>query len=776
MKDKKMKILLAILLGFLIITGGVFYYASTKLNPDEIRKLAIQKTQEAFPNATVNLEQVEIGWGLNFKVRLQKLLMTTVNQATKENVEMMAVDEMIVKVPIWAIITNGGVVEIQVDKPLMNYAEFAEGNNWSYAMGNKKDEEKTPEEKTEEERKKAESSAKAMDLFGKSKINVKLSDVAVKYSLRDNSKGQISVSRFLIKGLNFESSTAFEIASDSQFTMKDNSKVSFSTIAIGEINIADLVKNGSVTSVVIIKVNNISKTGLDWKFPEITTNLDFLLKKDGELSGKFTTSFESQNKVSASFKMTKEISLSDINVDIVLKDVGMIMGLDRGVDLSKAKLTAKGGVLYTEDKKINANLDFAISPGIGYSKDGLTAVTAVNGTFKDKSLSVKIKTDAMNGSVNTLVDGDFDPNQKFDMNALKLNVKVTANGLKIPEKLIREKLWAKKPNEEKPAAPPANEQPANAPGNENTGTAAAKTAPAEAPKLIAANIALNWTNINVGGEDFSGRGRIITSANSLAVDNLNFKFGGGTGDLTQTMKLGARNNESNFNFKVKDLNIGAFKAFLPPFIENFTGVCSGTFNGSATLSNAGLPPRYDVNVAVDAKKGEIKKLNIAEYVNPILAKIPMLKDKVSENSLKLDGNFETLALKGRFTSEAYNLASFNFIGINKRVEINGSGTLYPPATNKTSSMDVYFTETTGKVGDALEKNIGSRTLPLRLTGPGFTLRPEYDFTLSRIAKGAAKTKGEEALKKVIDKNLDKVVPEKAKEKVQGILNGLFRKK
>lgn len=775
MKNNKFKIALLALAVFFVAVGGLFYYASTKLNPEEIRKIAIEKTQEAFPFATVELGQVEIGWGLNFKVHLQKFVLNTTHPVNKTKVEMMAVDEMIVKVPIWAIITNGGVVEIQIDKPIMNYSEFQEGNNWTYAMGGKKEEEaKTPEEKAVEAQKNAEKSAKALDVFGKSKINVKLSDVAVKYSLKDNSNGQINVSRFIVKGLNFETSTAFEIASDSQFVMKDNSKVSFSTIAIGEINIADLVKNGSVSSVIIITVNNINKTGLSWKFPEIKTKLDLLLKKDGELSGKVLTEFESQNKISAAFKMTKEISLSDINVDIVLKDVGMIMGLDRAIDLSKAKLTARGGLNLSEDKKINADLNFAIAPGIGFSKDGLSTTTSVNGTFKEKTLAVKVKTEAMDGQINTAIDGEFDPNQKFDMNALKLNIKVAANGMKIPEKLIREKLWSKKTND-KTAEPKKAEGAEESQASDTSAGSATTPAPVEPPKLINTNIALSWTNISVAGEDFSGRGRIVTSASSLAVDALNFKFGGGTGELNQTMKLGIKNNDSNFTFKVKDLNLGSFKAFLPPFIENFTGLVSGQFNGTAALSNTGAPPRYDLNVNVDAKKGEIKKLNISEYVNPILSKIPMAKDKIPENALKLDGNFETMTMKGRFTQDAYNIASFNFIGINKKVEINGNGTLYP-SPNKTSVMEVSFTETAGKVGDALEKNIGSRTLPLRLSGPGFTLKPEYDYTLGRVAKGAMKTKGKEALEKVIDKNIDKVVPEKAREKVKGLLDGFFKKK
>lgn len=762
MKTNKFKIIGLIAAVFIVLIAGVVYYASTKLNPEEIRKIAITQTEKVFPKGKASLETINISWGLNFKIELHKFAINTTSPEGAP-VEMMAVDTMVVKVPLWAIITNGGVIEIQLDKPLMNYAEFPVGNNWTYAMGDKEDkkeEEKTPEEK-------AAAQEKAIGIFGKSKINVKLSDVAVKYSLRDNSNGQITVSRFLVKGLNFESSTAFEIASDAKFVMADKSEVSFSTIAIGEINIADLVKNGSVSSLVIVKVNNISKTGLEWKFPEITTNINFLLKKDGEISGKVATTFESQNKIAADFKMTKQIEISNINVDIILKDIGLIMGLDRAIDLSKAKLTARGGLIYTEDKKIDADLSFSIAPGIGYSKDGIVATTSVEGSFKQKDIAVRVKTDVLSGLVETIVNGEYDPNQKFDMKALKpFDIKVTATRLRIPEKVIQQKLWAKK-------------DPAVAAKEEADAEAARAKAAKEGkpmPGLPAANVVMNWSNISVGGEDFSGNGKIIVSSHAIAIDAMKFKFSKGTGTITQTMKLGAKSNESVFDLGIKDLNLSSFKPFLPPFIDNFTGTFSGKVNGSATMFTAVRPPKYDVNVALDAKNGEIKKLNIGEFINPLLASIPMVKDQVGDKQLKLDGNFETLNMKGRFTDTTYNLASFNFIGLNKKVEITGSGTIYPVvgAANN-SSMDIYFTEN-AKIGELLQKNVGTKVLPMRVSGPNFAMKPEIQYTLSRIAKSAVKTKGVEAAQKIIDKNIDKVVPEKAREQVKGLLNGLFKKK
>ncbi len=762
--------------------GGVFYYASTKLKPEEIKKLTIEQTKKIFPKAEITLQSVNIDWGFNFNINLEKLALKT----SKENhsVEMMSVEQLVIKVPLWAILTGSGIIDVRLDAPLMNYHEFAEGNNWTYAMGDKASEPKSEEpQKQNKGNASSSSSSSALGIFGKSKINVKLSDVAVKYSRRDNSKGEIKISRFLIKGLNFESSTAFEIASSANFVMKDKSVVGFDTIVIGEFNVADLVKNGSVSSLVIIKLNNISKTGLDWKFPEITTNIDLLLKKDGELSGKLATSFESQNKMSAQFKITKQVEISDLNAEIVLKDIATIMGLDKAIDLSKAKLKASGNIVYGEDKKINANIGFAISPGVIYSKEGIVASTTVAGDFKGKDLSVKVKTDVLDGTVTTSLSGVYDPNEKFEMAKLKpFDIRVVANGMKIPEKLIRSKLWDKKPVE---ATSPITTVSSKADKAAEKAEKAEAVSSAEVPSngtssamgLPPSNVNIEWSNLNIGGEDFSGRGRIITSLSAMAVDNLNFKFSKGTGKLSQTMNLGKNSSDSKFNFELNNLNLSSFKAFLPPFVENFSGNFTGKVTGAATIYKATRSPVFDVTVIADAKKGELKKLNISDYINPLLANIPVVKDKMKDKQLKIDGNFETLTMKGRFTNSQYTISAFDFVGIDNKVQVSGSGDIYPVVgSSNLSTMEVNFVDNTGKISDVLQANVGSKVLPMRLTGPGFSLKPDYNYTISKMAKGALKTKGQEKLKEVIDKNIDKIVPAAAKEKVKGILDGFFKKK
>ena len=118
MKSSKLKIIGGVLAVLILIFAGIMSYASSKLNSEEIRKAAIEATQKVFPNATANLENVEIKWGLNFRIELKKFLLQTKDPEEKP-VDLAYVESLDVKIPIWAILTNGGVVEIEMDKPLV---------------------------------------------------------------------------------------------------------------------------------------------------------------------------------------------------------------------------------------------------------------------------------------------------------------------------------------------------------------------------------------------------------------------------------------------------------------------------------------------------------------------------------------------------------------------------------------------------------------------------------------------------------------------------------
>ncbi len=770
MSNKKLKILGLVFVLFVILLGGAIYYASTKLTPEEIKKIAITETEKVFPGAVVKLDDIKVSMGLNFKILLANYQIALKDKP--ESNELLKVGELQVKIPFWAILTGGGIVEIKLDSPQIKYQEMDETNNWSKALGSKSEEEKKEDAAKEENNKDAEKVN--VGFLAKSKVNIRLTNIAINYQLKSNSKGNVAVSKLVINGLNVESPTAFELASNVSTINESNQETSFDLLVIGQIHLDEYLKSGNIPLDSVIKINQFSKEGMNFKVPEITTNLNVVMKKAGMIEGKFETSFESQNKISASFFLDKKIQLKDLLVDINMKDIHTILGLDNSIDMNKAHFSAKGNVEIGADKKIQAALSFDLNPGIVTSKEGVTIVTTANGEYKESAYSAKIQNKVLDGTANISVNGKLDLSEKFDLKTMPtIDVKVYANGIKLTEKFIQNKLWGDKKieeakQEEAKAKEIENAKNISEGGNVNVG----KDVPP--PTLPSTVVQIDWSAINVGGQDFSGKGKIAINQNSVAIDNLGFKFGKGTGKLSQVATLNKNSNDSKFNFEIANLNLESFKAFLPPFVENFRGDFTGKVHGTASMSKKGLPPQYDVNADLSVKKGEIKKLNITDYVNPVLTGLPVVKEFYKgDKELKINGDFETLTLTGKFDHKNYAISKFSFIGIGNKVEINGSGNISPISTGN-SLMEVNFTDNSEKIGPVLQKNTGSKILPLRLSGLGFSLKPEVSYTVSKLAKGAFKAKEEKVKEVIKDKLNDVLKSDDAKKKVNNLLKGLFK--
>lgn len=778
MKKNTFKIIFAIIAVFVILIGSAIYYASTKLKPEEIRKIAIEETSKFFPNAEVTLENIDVGIGFNFKIYLSKFNINYKGNIGGEKSRLATINELQVKIPFWAIITGGGVVEFKLDKPEINYEDFSEGNNWTLALG-KKVEDKKVESKDDTTKSDEKIS---LGFLSKSKVNIRLNDILLTYKLKNNSNGKVTVSKFLVNGLNFETPSAFELASNISSTDELKNTMSFDVLAIGQIHLNEYIQSGNIPLDSVIKISQFSKTGMKFKVPEISTNLNLVANKTGAIDGSFETSFENQNKISGKFNVNKSIKLSDFNAEIYLKDIHTILGLENSIDMSKAKLKATGTFEIDELSKMHPNFQYELNPAISTSMEGVTVITTSKGEYKEDTFSVQVSNKVMDGSANVSVLGKLDLNQKFDMKTMSpIDIKVIARDIKLTEKFIRAKMWPAKKVEE------AEQVESVASADKKGDKAQTAAVASDSPTLPPTVVGLDWANINVGGSDFQGKGKIITTSNTIAIDGLNFKFAKGAGKLSQVMTLKKKSSDSKFTFEVSNLNLDSFKAFLPPFVENFKGDFSGKIAGNATMFKSLTAPKYNVQVDLNVKQGEIKKLNISDYVNPVMKGIPVVKNFYSgDKELKIDGNFETLVLKGNFSDELYQLSQFNFLGLGKKVEITGNGNI-SPNPNSPSSLDVNFTDNTGKISDLLQKNTGSKILPLKLIGNGFTLKPDINFTVSKLAKGAFKTKGEEKLKeaasKAVEKAADKLLKGKVndiiksdetKEKVNNLIKGLFK--
>ncbi len=779
MKKPIYKVILLTIVVCVSLISGAIYYVSTKLKPEEIKKLTIDQVAKVFPNSSVELGEVDVKIGFNFKIYMSKFRLEYNGSMGGVKSKLTSINELQIKIPFWAILMGGGIVEFKMDNPEINFEEFTEGTNWKLAVGKNILDESKEEQKDNDT---TDNVKLELGPLAKSKINIRFNNTIFSYKLKSKTNGKFIVSKFIINGLNFETPSAFELASSVLTTDDLKNTTSFDILTIGQINLSEYLKNGDLPLDAVVKINQFSKSGLTYKVPEISTNINLVAKKSGIIEGVFNSTFETQNKISGKFSIGKSIRLTNFNADIYMKDIQTITSLDSSIDMSKAKFTAMGSFEIDDQSKMVPNFQFELTPAVNTSIDGVEVSTTFNGELKDSTYSLFVANKIMGGSANINVLGSLDLNQTFNMSKISpIDIKVIARDIKLTEKFIQTKLWANKNL--------TNDNPSESQtGTKNDEKSNTTNQKADNPPILPPMvISLDWSNVNVGGSNFQGKGKIVTSNSAVAIDGLVFKFANGNGKLSQVTSLKKNSNESKFNLEIANLNVESFKSFLPPFIENFKGDFTGKISGETILYKTKPEPKYDVLVDISVKQGEIKKLNISDYVNPVLKNIPVVKTfYTSDKEMKVNGSFETLSLKGKFKESNYQISNFLFWGLNKKVEVSGAGNI-SPLQSTPSEMDVVFTDHGGKISDLLQKNTGSKTLPLKLKGNGFSLTPDVSYTVSKLAKGAMKTKGEEKLKeaatKALDKAADKILNGKAKdliksdetkEKVNKLLKGLFK--
>ncbi len=771
MKGSKLKwILLSLTTVFVLGVGGVFIYVSKEVTPEKVRARALQELQQAFPKAKVEIGQLDLGFGLSIKVEVAKFKMAL---AEGPGDQLFSVDDVTIKIPLWSIITKGGTVTITVQKPDFTYKEYEKGNNWTTAMGGDaaNTESSSPsEESTSNEG--ASNKVRVPAFLVRTKLNLNLHEMKVHYGLKDGSKGEVALNRFVVKELGLGSPTAFELDSKLDLKLAPPNKVAFSTLVIGQFNLAEYISNGSLSSVLVIKLADIKMSPGNKSIPEAKIDLNVKMEKGGAISGNSTTTLGS-SKLVAKFELKeKKTTISGIDADFLLEDLIAMAGADVPVKAGQAHLKAQGEFSMDEDGKMKPNVKFSLSPEVTVEASGVKVGTTMEGSMKGTNLQVDILSKMLEGRVETNVKGDIDINKKpFDPSQVRpLDVDVRLVDLKIAKSFIQEMMYGKKDATgaaTASAGAPVGAKPAEGPNAE-------QSAAQSGGGMLPARVNLTLSRVKLDAEDLSGKGVISIGPKKIAVEKMDLGFSGGTVAMNAVTTLRSNGKDAVFNLNMTRINMKGFNAFLPPMLKGVEGIFTGQVNGSAKMDPKTM--NYDVTVNVNATKGEIKGLDLTEKVNALLGSLPILKDKV-DGSKKYDvnSNFETFALKGKFTDVLYQIEKFEFNGVNKSVEIKGNGKVFPPPQKESADLFMDLQDNTGKLSGILEKNVGTKILPMKLIGPGFELKPDYQYTIGKLAKSGFDNKLKAKVQEKAQDKLKDVLNEKLKgEGVNKLLKGIFK--
>ena len=770
MGNKKLKIILGAMASVTLITFiALFFVVKSKVNSEEIRKVAIEEIQKVFPNAKVQLGKLELGIGTSVSLTADQFAISQF--FNKKEHDLLKVKDLKVRIPILSILTGGGAIDVIMDSPHINYLEMKDNNIWAVAMKEKKGKKKKGKTSPRpvENKKGAESPGAEVlvvpAFIANSTVNLKLTDILVKYRLASSQRGEVRISKFLVKQLGLESPAAYEIASKMDLNLDKTEKASFETLIIGGFNLKNFLEKGQVSSKVHIKLSDFNFTKMPFIVPDITSDINLDIFKTGAVNGKVKTEFK-DSSLNLDFTLSgSRIEIKNIKTALLFSDiVGILNDKTMPVSGNKTKIFLSGG-LKINDGKLFPALNFDVNPGISIKANDQVMIATAKGNYSGKNISLSSNIKAFGGDIVAKLKTVFDLNSKqtaLHKRIPSYNVNVDLIGLNLPKEFLQKTIYGGG----KKAEPKKNDAPAA------TGSAPAKAAAASAviPLLPKGKINVSLKNINIGGEKFNGDTYIATTATKVKTPRLNFTLGNGKGSFNQETTLSKSKVATKFGLKLTALNLASFNSLLPPGVSEVKGICNGTVSGNVST---GKVLTYRVPVKLDCKDGELKGVDIKDYIQGIYAmakKIPKVGDKIDPNkSVDIDGNFETLNLKGNFAHNDYNLEKFYFVGLKKKIDLKAHGHIYP--TGKEGRVFVDLKDQIA-ISKNLKKHAGTDTLPLLLKGPGFTLKPDYGFTTKKLAKSAVKKHKKKVIKKVEKKAKDKV-KELLKGKGKKFLKGIF---
>ncbi|MBT6326223.1 MAG: hypothetical protein HOJ35_09650, partial [Bdellovibrionales bacterium] len=451
-----------------------------------------------------------------------------------------------------------------------------------------------------------------------------------------------------------------------------------------------------------------------------------------------------------------KININQIKAEVILlKLLDLLKIQDKRLNVGQSKVLITGDVKL--GKKIIPNINVKISSPIEFKHKAKLKILELNSQLNKGKLSVNTSLKAMDGIIK------IELMNKLDVNSLpkglaQLNniiVKIKANGIDINKKFIEG--FATK----------------------QTGNTKKMMAKSEQMDLLNVFAGLPKADVNISLEKsilLSDRleGKIKTQIIKNKIKSeVNLSILKGKINVANTTRAQKKRITSKFTFGVNKLKINAIQEILPPSLGKISGNINLKSSGTLSFDRYANNVKHKIKLDLNASKGKIKHFNLSQYLNDILKKIPILHKLLKNRSYKINQTFERLSLKSTLNTMKYNFKKIYFKGLNNKIEIKSSGFILPNSKNKQSKINVSYFDHTGLISKPLVKNFDTKELPLMLRGYGFSLTPDYKYTIAKLSKKKIKKikkKQTKKLKKSIKKEIDKKIKNK---KLKNLLNGFL---
>ena len=711
--------------------GGLFYYASLKINGEELRKFMVSSLEEAFPYANVDMGEVKIKLGSSLNLAVQGLSLHLADKKT----ELFEIDRVGINIPLWILLGFEQNITINLDGAYVNFFQSGEKSNWLEAR--KKSGKPETIGKT----------AMAPAFLAKGKINLKFTDTRINYNFEKKQKGEVLIKYFRVNNLGIKSDAAYELKSDISLKFSEQD-VNMELSLVGQFSPAEFIQQGMLKTTSILTVNKMYLPIQDISVPGFKTDIKFELSNVGDITAKLATTLNDRNYINALVKTkNKELSVENIDIVFYLQELLDILKIEMpSLNVGTGRLELKGGL--SLGSQFQPDIVFSIGPQVKYTYNNVFFSGDLKGKYQGSSLVMGMTSKGLEGSLY----GDFSININLGKQPIILSqlppfkLSVMANDLVVPAGTIQNILYATSDKE-------------------------IVTSTKEEKKIFllpGGVVDFNFKNVSLGGKPLSLAGMVSVANREIESKEIKITTSEGEGSASFKSRLYSEGSKSQFSVKLNNIDLKDFNGLFPPKMGLLEGVSSGSVEG--TLGNLSNQLSYNTNLYFKIKNGHWYGMDLEQYTQKIINELsvaPLLRNKLKRKNAKIGNKFQEVFLKGVFAQEQWNLDQYYYVG-NELSFKGGKGKIYfPPAKKKSFlTMDVDM-----KIfRSVMSKNFARRTLPLRLSGIGFMLKPDISFVSKKLARSHVKKRSKKLIQNLKNKVL-KDSPES--KKIKGFLKGVL---
>ncbi|MCY4644247.1 MAG: hypothetical protein OXB88_06470 [Bacteriovoracales bacterium] len=733
------KYILASLILVTVVCSGIFYYISTNLSNEKIKASLISTLEDHIHGADVSIGRIDYRLGASIRFEIQDLNIK--RKEIKPIHKLLFIRKATARIPIWSIFFKGATIDIAASSPQISYYKYKDGsNNWT---SKKK---KSLNQKTKSPQKHQVRNRISLPVFlSKSKINIRSDDITIFYNTNDGTKGNLTISKFLIKNISLKEPIAFEIRSLIDIAIANERSFSGHLLLVGELDIPIFLREGLIKSKIDLRLTNNQLSGSTIPIPNIRSEIILSSKtkeksKEPYLNAELKCTLEEiSDELNANVIIGKTIEINEVSGSISILEIGKLLKVNtKHFDFDKSKIEISGAANLFPSPSLDLN--FQATNNIKYTFFENPIHIGISARLHKQKLKIELPLETLSGTGTLSLDASL-PNMLMpislrDLSKVKLDA--TLDRIKLTEDDIQKIVDSNPLNLDKDKVDDLNKisKPSKRPASSIQGTKSSMRK--EQSPMPSVELILSGEKLAIGKSQFNLSGLITAKDNTFSSNNLSLKTDSGHIKADFVSKKGSDSTVTQFDISMNKIPFKLFRSILPKDLKKTSGLTDTRLNGTIIADDGQI--KYDISMKSSIQKGALKNFKIKNYMTDYIEQIPILNKKLSEKDIELSNSFKQLTLLGQFKEDHYQLSKISFTAPRNRFHIRGRGELFPLNQKKTGSISLSFKDNTGDIGKILKKHTGTNGFPIYLQGTGLSLEPNYRYTIEKISKLSSKLK------------------------------------